>query len=73
MSAEAPAVVATFKVGTRQVRLTIPRPGSGNCYVAAEWTPDMPRALSASEWKQYRAGRNAAIRQLGMRALIIEV
>ena len=78
MSAEAPALTRSFPVGHRIVTVTMPAPRRGKVrYMMIEWTPDPPRRLSKREWRQYRAGRNAAVAELakwaGMKAAIIEI
>ena len=78
MSAESVAIVKTFKVGKRIVTLTIPRPVTGGVVsMACEWEPTVPERLSAREWRQYRAGRDAALAELcqmtGEKALVLEL
>ena len=47
--------------------------GSG---LHSEWSPDLPPKLSAAEWAQYRAGRNALVsevaRAIGARVMLVE-
>ena len=78
MSAEAPALTRSFRVGHRTVTVTMPAPRLGKVrYMTIEWAPDPPRRLSKRELHQYRAGRNAAVAELakltGMKAAIIEI
>lgn len=79
MSAEAALLTRTWKVGIRDVTMTIPRPRAGQpVHVACEWAPSAPQRLSGAEWRQYRAGRDAALRdlcaELGLRGgLVVEV
>jgi hypothetical protein len=66
MTAEAAALVRSFRVGPYTCTLTIPRPRVGEALcMAAEWSPEPPRRLSRKWWAQYRAGRNAALAELG--------
>lgn len=79
MSAELPVLVRSFRVGARTCTVTIPRIAGTRAPVSmlVEWSPDIPRNLSAAEWAQYRLGRDAAIREvadlLGGTALVVEV
>ena len=78
MSAEAAALVRTWRVGNRRVTMTAPRLRNGQVAMATiEWLPTMPRKLSRREWKQYRAGRDAAFAELcsdlGVRGLLCEI
>lgn len=74
MNAEAPALVSTFKVGARTVTLTMPRPRRDDvACMAVEWAPSAPRRLSARELHEYRQGRDAALAELGVRVLVVEV
>ncbi len=61
MPGEAAAMMRTWRVGKRQVTVTVPQVRTGQVLHAAfEWKPSMPRRLSRREWGQYRAGRDAA-------------
>ncbi len=78
MSAEAAALVRTWRVGKRKVTMTAPKLRNGEVTMATiEWHPDMPRRLSRREWNQYRAGRDAAFADLcgdlGVRGLLCEI
>lgn len=74
MSASAPALVRSWRVGNRTATLTVSQPGaSGQRAAVIEWLPDQPRSLSPAELDEYRRGRNAAFKALGLSALIIEV
>lgn len=65
MSAEAPVVARSWRVGLRLCTLTIPRPDSGAAVCATvEWSPTVPTKLSGSEFREYRRGRDDAIRAL---------
>ncbi len=78
MPGEAAAMTRTWRVGRRTCTLTVPQTRSGQVATAAiEWHPDVPRRLSRREWKQYRAGRDAAFADLcgdlGIRGLLCEI
>ena len=78
MPGESAAMVRTWRVGRRKVTMTVPQTRSGQVATAAiEWHPDMPRRLSRREWKQYRAGRDAAFadlcRDLGVTGALVEI
>ncbi len=78
MSAEAAALVRTWRVGKRRVTMTAPRLRNGQVAMATiEWFPTMPRRLSPRELKQYRTGRDAAFADLcgdlGVRGLLCEI
>ncbi len=78
MTGETAAMVRTWRVGKRQVTVTVPQVRTGQVATAAiEWHPDLPRRLSRREWKQYRTGRDAAFADLcgdlGIRGLPCEV
>jgi hypothetical protein len=78
MSATAAVLVRTFSVGKRIVTLTLPKPERGRALcMTCEWAPETPQQLSEIEWKQYRAGRDAALGELvnltGMRTLVVEI
>ncbi len=78
MSAEAASLTRSFHVGHRIVTVTMPATRRGKVqYMTTEWAPDLPQRLSKREWRQYRAGRNAAVAELaergGIEAAIIEI
>lgn len=74
MSAEAPALVRSFRVGRRVVTLTVPQPKPESVRgMTTEWFPDRPRHLTPSELRQYRAGRDAVLAELGLRVLVVEI
>ena len=78
MTAETPAVVHSFKVGTRTATLTIQRPRVGSVVnMTVEWSPDAPPKLSPVELAQYRQGRNSAVAtlaaELDVKALVVEL
>jgi hypothetical protein len=56
------------------VTMTVPkiRPGA-TTYPVVEFEPKPRNRLTASELEQYRAGRDAAIAELGLTALVIEL
>jgi hypothetical protein len=54
--------------------LTIPKPKRGEPATGVvEWEPPRPPRLTAAEFEEYRTGRNAAIAELGMRALVVDL
>ncbi len=62
MSAEAPLLTRIWRVGARTVTFTVPRPKPGQAvHCSCEWDPDQPKLLSPEEWRQYAAGRAAAL------------
>ena len=78
MPGEAAAMTRTWRVGKRRVTVTVPQVRTGQVlHPAFEWSPNMPRRLSRREWKQYRAGRDAAFaelfEQLGIRGAVLEI
>ena len=78
MSAESAAMTRTWRVGRWKVTATVPQVRVGQVASAAiEWDPDVPRKLSRREWREYRAGRDAAFAELfaelGIRGAVIEV
>ena len=78
MSGESAALVRTWRVGKRKVTVTVPQMRTGQVLHAAfEWHPSMPRRLSRREWREYRAGRDAAFAELfaelGIRGAVLEV
>ena len=65
MSASAAILTRTWPVGCRTVTLTVPRPRKERpVCVSCEWSPSVPKALTAAEWIEYRAGRDAALAAL---------
>jgi hypothetical protein len=79
MSAEAAAIVRSFRVGKRTCTITMPKPHQGIATSAAcEWSPTVPTRLTKKELRQYRAGRDAAADELlkmmgGGNGLMVEV
>ncbi len=78
MSGEAAALVRTWRVGKRRVTMTAPKLRNGQVTMATiEWLPTMPSKLSRREWREYRAGRDAAFAELfaelGIRGAVLEV
>ena len=78
MSIEAAALVRTFPVGKRMVILTAQLPCPGRLTnITIDWHPTVPECLSKRELRQYRAGRDAALGELGARlgggVLVMEV
>lgn len=65
MTASAALITRAWRVGSRTVTLSVPKPdGARPVCMSVEWAPNLPRKLSAEEWKQYRAGRDAALAEL---------
>ncbi len=78
MPGEAAAMTRTWRVGKRKVTMTAPKLRNGQVAMATiEWLPTMPRKLSRREWREYRAGRDAAFAELcadlGIRGAPIEI
>ena len=78
MPGETVAMVRSWPVGKRRVTMTAPKLRDGQVAMATiEWLPTMPSKLSRREWKQYRAGRDAAFAELcgdlGVRGLLREL
>ena len=78
MPGEAAALLRTWRVGKRRVTMTAPKLRNGQVAMATiEWLPTMPIKLSRREWRQYRAGRDAAFAELcadlGIRGALIEI
>ncbi len=76
--AEQAALVRSWRVGKRIVTATMSQPRRGQVrHTVMEWSPDQPRRLSRREWKQYRAGRDAAFTELfaelGVRGVVLEI
>lgn len=73
MSASAPALVKTWSVGRYTVTFTVQQLVAGGITNAlVEWAPHQPTDLTAKELAQYRAGRDAAIAELGLSALVMD-
>ncbi len=78
MPGEAAAMTRTWCVGRWKVTASVPQVRAGQVlHAAMEWSPDVPRKLSRREWREYRAGRDAAFAELfaelGIRGAVIEV
>lgn len=64
MSAEA-AFTRTWRVGRYRATLSCPRPRPGvSAAACVEWEPSIPQRLTPEEARAYRAGRDAALRDL---------
>lgn len=72
MSARRPLLQRTWAVGRYQVTLTVPALEGGVVHAAIEWAPHMPTDLTVAELEAYRRGRNAALKELGLSALVID-
>ena len=74
MSASAAVISRSWRVGDRTSTLTVSAAGpNGERSAVIEWEPDRPSNLTPPELDEYRRGRNAAFRGLGLSALVIEV
>ena len=74
MSASAPALVRSWRVGSRTVTLSVSQPdAAGQRAAVIEWAPTQPLKLTRAQLKQYRRGRDAAIEALGLSTLVIEI
>lgn len=74
MSAEAAAITRSWSVGPYTATLTVPKAKPGQTVAAViEWEPRVPQRLKPAEIEQYRAGRDAAIKALGLNVLVVEV
>ena len=78
MTAETPALVHKFNVGTRTATITIQRPRVGGVVnMVVEWEPDAPVKLTPAELAQYRQGRDSAVAglaaELNTKALVVEL
>lgn len=72
MSARAPSLVRTWSVGRYTATLTVPPLERGVVHAVIEWEPHCPKDLTADEQRAYRYGRDAAFRELGLEALVVE-
>lgn len=77
MSADAALMSKSWKVGSRTVTMTVPKPRTGElAMVAMEWHPEMPAKLNRRELQQYRTGRDGAIAEfastLGINVVVVE-
>lgn len=78
MTAEAPLAVRSWRVSRRTCTLTVPRVPPGQALQAVlEWSPDKPARLAGADLAQYRAGRNAALkeiaRELGINVAVVDL
>jgi hypothetical protein len=78
MSARAPILSTSWRVGCRTVTMDVPPAEPGQpLHVCIEWAPNTPPALNRSEWREYERGRNAAIRELarrtGLRIAVVDL
>lgn len=65
MSAEAPILSRSWKVGPYTATLTVKRPTAGIVSSAlVEWSPGVPRDLTESDLAKYREGRHRALLEL---------
>lgn len=78
MTAEAAILSRSWRVGDRVATISVPpTAGPGPRCACIEWSPSPPAGLSAAEWVEYRAGRNAAVEELaealGVTAAVLEI
>lgn len=73
MSASAPALTRSWQVGRYTASLTVPPLAAGVVHAVIEWTPHTPNDLTADELQAYRRGRDAAFRDLGLAALVVDL
>ena len=74
MSAQAAAMSRSWSVGNFTATLTVPKAEPGKVASAViEWSPTVPTGLTAEELERYRAGRDEAIRALGLKAVVVEL
>ncbi len=77
MTAEAAALVRSYRVGRYTCTWTLRRPVRGAVvHSTCEWSPHLPRSLTAGELREYRKGRAAVFDELarvtGLRTLVVE-
>jgi len=63
----------SWKVGEYRATMTLKRSRTGELGVVITWEPSVPSKLTKEEIKQYRDGRDAAIRDLGLSVLVVEL
>lgn len=78
MSAQAVGFSRTWKVGRYTAELSVPALRSGQpVHAVIEWSPDVPRRLTASETQDYLAGRTQALAELAaqfeLRVAVVDV
>lgn len=73
MSAVAPALTKTWAVGRYTATLTVPPLAAGVMHAVIDWAPHIPKDLTAEELQAYRRGRDAAFRDLGLAALVVDL
>lgn len=69
MSASAPTLVRTFKVGSYTATLTAGPNNDGLVTAVCEWLPHMPKSLTPREKEEYQRGLTAFATELGRLAL----
>ncbi|MFZ2080163.1 MAG: hypothetical protein WAV38_26650 [Xanthobacteraceae bacterium] len=67
-----PTTTITFKVGKYTCTMSY---DEGATHLRAEWQPHLPPkgSLTAQEFEQYRAGRDALFKQVGGAVLVLEI
>lgn len=73
MSAQAPSLTRSWQVGRYTATLTVPPLAQGVMHAVIEWEPHCPKDLTADEQQAYRRGRDAAFRELGLAALVVDL
>lgn len=68
MSACAPTLVRTFRVGPYTATLTAGPNNDGLVTAVCEWLPHMPKTLTATEKEEYQRGLTAFATELGQLA-----
>jgi hypothetical protein len=65
MSAEAPLLSRSWKVGRYVATITIPKINPGvQLHATMDWQPTKPARLTGEELVQYRHGRDAALAEI---------
>lgn len=77
MSASPALLVRSWPVGTWTATLTVgPLEAGRPVHVLIEWDPAQPARLTSDQLQQYRAGRDAALRELseltGLRVAVLD-
>jgi len=62
--AERSAFARSFQVGAYTCTVAIQAPSAGVSNFVAEWSPQTPPFLTKKEMRQFRAGRDRAIREV---------
>lgn len=73
MTARSATLSKTWQVGRYTASLTVPPLDAGVVHAVIDWTPHIPTDLTAEELQAYRRGRDAAFRDLGLAALVVDL